>query len=303
VTSDSNLDIDFGHVVENPTIKAIEIIRLNSPGELYASSSSVSFDTVAVAETSSKTLNLLNLGAQESPNISITGVKVVGGNGVFTAVVGAGLPATLPPGGSTSITVGFTPRATVDYSAILEISHTGVNDPIRIPLAGSGAGSPIAFQKSTLGNTSSASPTSLQFGPDERLYVAQQNGTIKAYTIVRSGPQNYAVTATETINSIKNIVNHNDDGSVNIGVTDRLVTGILVKGTAAAPIIYVTSSDPRIGAGESGTDLNLDTNSGIVSRLKWNGASWNRLDLVRGLPRSEQNHSTNGLQLDETTNT
>jgi hypothetical protein len=39
VTSDSNLDIDFGHVVENPSIKAIEIIRLTSPGELYVSSS------------------------------------------------------------------------------------------------------------------------------------------------------------------------------------------------------------------------------------------------------------------------
>ncbi len=303
VTSDNNLDIDFGHVVQNPAIKGIEILSLTSPGALYVSQSSVSFDTVSVAETSSQTLDLLNLGAQGNPNIAITGVRVLGGNGVFAAVVGASLPATLPPGGSTSVTVDFTPRATVDYSATLEISHTGVNDPIRIPLSGAGAGPPITFQKSALVNTSSVNPTSLQFGPDGRLYVAQQDGTIKAYSIVRNGLQDYAVTATETINLIKSIVNHNDDGSVNLGVTNRLITGILVRGTAQNPILYVTSSDPRIGAGTSGTDLNLDTNSGVVSRLQWNGAAWEKLDLVRGLPRSEENHGTNGLQLDETTNT
>ena len=49
-------------------------------------------------------------------------------------------------------------------------------------------------------------------------------------------------------------------------------------------------------------DLNLDTNSGIVSRLTWNGSSWDKVDLVRGLPRSEENHAVNGLHLDKTTN-
>ena len=44
------------------------------------------------------------------------------------------------------------------------------------------------------------SPTTLQFGPDGRLYVAQQNGVIKAYTVPRTAANNYAVTATETIN-------------------------------------------------------------------------------------------------------
>ncbi|MGI9455318.1 MAG: malectin domain-containing carbohydrate-binding protein, partial [Aeoliella sp.] len=57
------------------------------------------------------------------------------------------------------------------------------------------------------------------------------------------------------------------------------------------------------GAGGSGADLNLDTNSGILSRLSWNGSSWDKLDLVRGLPRSEENHASNGIQLDEATNT
>ena len=151
------------------------------------------------------------------------------------------------------------------------------------------------------------SPTSLQFGPDDRLYVSQQNGTIKIYTINRVGAGNYQVTNTETIDLIKtHIPNYNDDGSSNT-TQKRQVTGILVKGTAQNPILYVTSSDWRIAVGN---DANLDTNSGIISRLTWvgNGISdpngyWDKVDIVRGFPRSEENHSVNGLVIDDNSNT
>ncbi|RYY97793.1 MAG: hypothetical protein EOO11_09905, partial [Chitinophagaceae bacterium] len=143
-------------------------------------------------------------------------------------------------------------------------------------------------------------PTSIQFGPDKRLYVAEQAGFIRVYTVKRNGPNDYIVTAFETISIINTIPNHNDDGSTNGSVTKRQVTGILVRGTAASPVIYVSSSDSRIG-GPSG-ETNLDTNSGIVSMLTWNGSAWVKLDLVRGLPRSEENHSVNGMQYDEASN-
>ncbi|HUP33409.1 MAG TPA: hypothetical protein VM184_10285 [Gaiellaceae bacterium] len=84
---------------------------------------------------------------------------------------------------------------------------------------------------------------------------------------------------------------------------ERLVTGLLVTGSAEAPVVYVTSSDPRIGSGLSEEDLPLDTNSGVISRLTREGTSWRRADLVRGLPRSEENHATNGLALDERSGT
>jgi hypothetical protein len=147
--------------------------------------------------------------------------------------------------------------------------------------------------------------TSLQFGPDGRLYVAQQDGFIKAYSIARQGPNNYSVVSTETISAIRSIPNHDDNGAVNWSVTDRLVTGILVAGTATNPVIYVASSDPRIGGGEGGGtgDLNLDTNSSMVSKLTWTGSTWAKVDLVRGLPRSEENHAANGMQLVAATNT
>jgi Kelch motif protein len=71
----------------------------------------------------------------------------------------------------------------------------------------------------------------------------------------------------------------------------RLVTGILVSGTPDRPVLYASSSDPRMGVGD------IDTNSGVISRLTWTGSEWEKVDLVRGLPRSKADHATNGLAL------
>src|SRR6266849_2911116 len=166
---------------------------------------------------------------------------------------------------------------------------------------------PISFNKSALQGNASSFPSSLQWGPDKRLYVSDTfDGLIKAYTIRRNGPDNYSATGVETIAAIAQIPNHNDnDGSVNAAVTGRLITGILATGTASDPVLYVTSSDPRTGGGDPSTpnDTNLDTNSGILSRLTKTGASWQREDLVQGLPRSEEEHASNGLALDPATQT
>jgi large repetitive protein len=158
----------------------------------------------------------------------------------------------------------------------------------------------IAFTWSHLKNASGATikfsnPTSLQFGPDGRLYAAYQDGTIRVYTVARQATNDYRATSTQTISLVKNIPNNDDNGQANATVSGRLVTGLAVAGTASNPVIYVSSSDPRFGT-LSG-ELDLDTNSGIVSRLTWNGSSWTKVDLVRGLPRSSEIHAPNGLAL------
>ncbi|NJL12287.1 MAG: hypothetical protein HC913_04315 [Microscillaceae bacterium] len=127
------------------------------------------------------------------------------------------------------------------------------------------AQSPVSFFKSQVTGTSLSKPSSLQFGPDGRLYVSQVNGLIRAFTLARTGPGQYAVTATETIDLVQKIPNYNDDGTFNPNVKTRQVLGILVKGTPTAPVLYVSSNDPRTGGGNG--DLNLDTNSGIISKL------------------------------------
>lgn len=143
------------------------------------------------------------------------------------------------------------------------------------------------------GNGGVAQGTSLQFGPDGRLYVLQLDGTIDVLTIDRAGPDDYVVVASEEILAVRSIPNHDDDGSASAD-DQREATGLTVVGTAANPVIYATSSDSRVG-GPSG-DKNLDTNSGVITRLAWQGSHWEVVDIVRGLPRSEENHAINGLE-------
>ena len=59
-------------------------------------------------------------------------------------------------------------------------------------------------------------------------------------------------------------------------------------------MLYVSSSDPRISVNG---EVNLDTNSGTITRLTRSGNSFEAVDIIRGLPRSEENHSNNGLVL------
>ncbi|GEM_PF-2267487 len=154
---------------------------------------------------------------------------------------------------------------------------------------------PIGFLKKTINIEGLVNPTSLQFGEDSRLYVSEQYGLIKAYTIERSDVGAYTVEDEEVISVISNMPNYDDDGSLNTEVKGRQVTGILVLGSADSTVIFVTSSDPRIGGGGK-ADTNLDTNSGIISKIfKDESGEWIKVDLVRGLPRSEENHSQNGL--------
>ena len=72
------------------------------------------------------------------------------------------------------------------------------------------AQSGISFSSSQLTGAQSAHPTTLGFGPDNRLYVATQTGEIYAYTVRKNGPNNYEVTNTEVILLVKNIPNHDD---------------------------------------------------------------------------------------------
>lgn len=163
----------------------------------------------------------------------------------------------------------------------------------------------ISFTKSTLdfaGFGPAPMVTSLTYGPDGRLYVLDYPGNVYVLTVQKNGDNAYVVTGKEEITDVKSITNHDDDGTPCSGTSNncnsREATGLAVAGTVSNPIIYVTSSDFRIGSGVNGGagDVDLDTNSGIITRLTWNGASWDVVDLVRGLPRSEENHATNGLE-------
>lgn len=177
-----------------------------------------------------------------------------------------------------------------------------------------------AFAASSLdlnGKVTLSQPTALAWGPDGRLYVTEVDGDLKILTVVfgDKAPGDsvdaaaFYVASAVTLNLVRNLPNRNDDGQASAAAA-RQVTGIdvkphfdaqgnpvLIEGKPAA-VIYVTSSDSRVGAGGTGADINLDTNSGVLTRIVQTGPnSWEAVDLVRGLPRSEENHAPNGLEV------
>lgn len=132
--------------------------------------------------------------------------------------------------------------------------------------------------------------THMEFGPDGLLYASSLTGTIYAYNIQKTSAGNYLATVVHQIDLLSQIPNHNDDGTLVPQVQGRYVLGFDVVGTASDPIIYVTSNDPRI-------DTIADSNSGILSMLRMDAnQDWQKIDLVRGLTRSQHDHLLNGVE-------
>ena len=166
-----------------------------------------------------------------------------------------------------------------------------------IPALESALSSPIydrsRFRLITLRAPEVVNPTTLQFGRDGALYVGMRSGLIGRLTIVEEGGA-LQVRAAEQIRAVQEIPNHDDSGNPLPELRERLVTGIAAAGTAADPVLFVSSSDPRIDHD------GIDTNSGVISRLVRKGRVWTRTDLVRGLPRSRYDHAPHGIAIDET---
>ena len=87
--------------------------------------------------------------------------------------------------------MAFLPTATGTRSARLAVTHSGTGAPLEIPLSGTATdagGMDPPFGRSVLAGAGVSAPTSLQFGPDGRLYVAQIDGTIKVLTVLAPPP-------------------------------------------------------------------------------------------------------------------
>ncbi len=299
-------------VLERPTPgdpASKDSLNLNQgTASLALSSTELNFGRVEHGEAESAIVTLSHIGPTGSGAIVIDNLFLDELDSLHYSLNTTG-PIELAPSESFDLLVGFEPANFGALPGRLILNHNGSAGVDIIDLNGEGfdsnapvlsAANPpsLPFGKSLLkGFQSGGKPTSLQFGPDGRLYVAFMDGDIHVLDIERLGENNYKITDVDAITSVKNITNHNDNGSKQQWLKKRLVTGLLVTGTAATPVIYVHSSDPRIGGGNSGNTTGLDTNSGVLSRLTKTSNGWQKLDLVRGLPRSEENHHTNGMAL------
>ncbi len=264
--------------------------------DLGTSDAVINFGQVLEGLTSNKNFLLTNQGDSESPPITISAIQLSGDSPDAFDIDFT--PTTLAPGETLDVQATMASQISGFKKADIVVIHNGNNPSIEMSFEGDVVKAddvPVNFTKSIVSaNQEITRGTSLQFGPDGKLYVTEMDGLIHVFNVTRNGANDYSASKDTTIDLIQDVQNHNDDGSLNFS-TSRLVTGILVVGTAANPVIYLASSDPRQAAGSSGIDSNLDTNSGILHKLTKNNGTWSRQDLVRGLPRSEENHVANGL--------
>ncbi|MEX2123335.1 MAG: kelch repeat-containing protein [Woeseia sp.] len=115
-------------------------------------------------------------------------------------------------------------------------------------------------------------PTSVAWGPDERLYVVEMFGQIHALTY----------------DDDLNVVNDQVITALNNSLGDRLALGIAVdpNSTAGDVILWVAHSSPSLNNGTP--------NSSTVTRLSGPGFSQVQ-NVITGLPRAIANHAINSL--------
>ncbi|MBK8268208.1 MAG: choice-of-anchor D domain-containing protein [Planctomycetes bacterium] len=186
-------------------------------------------------------------------------------SGLQLTVAPNSIRLTAPPGAGTQNVTVQTPNG-VSNAASYAYSSTGP--------------APVVFTLADL-TAGINGPTTADWGSDGRLYVGTIDGVIKAYTF----DDNYAVTATQTINTIAALANKN------------------ILGIAANPLdapgpvkIYVAHS--LIYANGGACFTGSSPYSGQVSVLT--GPNFNTVQpLITSLPVSNHDHAINGLQFDD----
>ena len=103
------------------------------PASLALNASSLNFGNVSLGNTGTNSLILTNTAASGGPSVTFSQVTVAGSG--FT-VTTATLPIVLAPGGSSTITVSFTPNAVGTVSGSLSITVEGATDPATVSLTG-----------------------------------------------------------------------------------------------------------------------------------------------------------------------
>jgi hypothetical protein len=127
----------FGNIVVQHNAQGspsnVAVSGVGSQTTVSTSASSISFETLFVGQVArSQTISVFNSG---SSALAISGVS--GENAHFAVVDnGCAAGATVPPGGSCSIEVVFTPKSAAEHSMLLSISHNGEGGSTSIPFFG-----------------------------------------------------------------------------------------------------------------------------------------------------------------------
>ncbi|MDZ7728369.1 MAG: malectin domain-containing carbohydrate-binding protein [Dehalococcoidia bacterium] len=163
---DGNIDIDFGHITENPAIKGIQVARVGGqPNVLGLSAGTLQFGELAPGETASQPVSLSNRGDEGDPVITVSEASI-GGTNADEFAHDFAAPVELAPGDELTVTVTHTAsEASGAKSAGLSFVHTGDDTPSDVQLeatttepAGPTEPGSVVYRVNAGGDTLSGSP-------------------------------------------------------------------------------------------------------------------------------------------------
>jgi Malectin domain/Abnormal spindle-like microcephaly-assoc'd, ASPM-SPD-2-Hydin len=167
VNSSGQIVIQFQNgSVDNAKIDAIQLVPSTPPlptPQISIIPSSVNFGNVVTGVTNTQTLTIRNPGAD---NLSVT-LASISGTGFGSS--GLALPLTVAPGGSSSLTVKFSPTTASNFSGSLTLVNNSPTSPLVVALSGAGISPALQL---------SASPASISFGSLTTGTTASQSVTL-----------------------------------------------------------------------------------------------------------------------------
>ena len=193
---DGGLSLVFLHQIQNPAVKGIEILPVNviPPAILGVTPPVHDFGAVQVSSNAVQAFTLSNDGTGGAPALTITDISF--GDVAFTSdFVG---PVVLNEGESTIVNVTFAPTVAGPYSTDMTVTHDGINNPVDVPLTGTGSQAGVLEQD----------VTDLDFG--NVLVSTTGNGTVTVTNLGTAGDPAINITALNFTGTDASDFNHTE---------------------------------------------------------------------------------------------
>jgi hypothetical protein len=244
----------------------------SSNAQLTATPSSVNFGTVATGSSGSSAIQLKNTG---TASVKISSIATSGSG--FT-LSGLSFPMTLAPNQAVTLTAGFKPTASGEFSEHITVTSTATDSPTAISLTGTAGSSALT-----------ATPASVNFGT-----VPTGAATTQTIRLTNSGDSQLTisgVTATGTGMTVSGIaapVNIAAGQSANLTASLKLTSAGAASGaikitsnaagsptqvswsaTAQASVVTLTSSQASLNFG----NVNVGTTDTLQTTIKNTGNS------------------------------
>jgi glucose/arabinose dehydrogenase len=281
LVSDGVLNINFDASINNASIAAIEIIPFTDPAVIIKQTNGKTevvegggSDTYSIVLNTKPTEDVVvTLQYDNQVNVNQSVLTFTPNNWSTPQVVTVTAVDDTAAEGSHFSTINHVASSTdgnYNQISVPSISVSIVDNEVV----------PISFTKKEVATTND--PTVGTWGPDGRLYVGSYSGTITVYNF----DDNYNVTATQTINTIKNLYN-------------AQILGIAFNpfDTSGQPKLYVAHSKLYSNGGDAFPATQLSPYSGQVSVLTGPDFAVAQ-PLVTGIGVSNHDHGVNGLEFD-----